>query len=148
MKDDEYKENRKLLTNSNFFLFDEMIEIEGIKIYGTPYQKEFHKMAFNLENPDELQQKMNLIPFGLDILMVHAPPKNKLDVHFKGENVGCEILEKVVKEKKPKFCVFGHIHESTGVLIEEETIFINSAICNRKYKPNNSSTIFDIEIKK
>eukprot|EP01080_Neovahlkampfia_damariscottae_P011162 gene11162-3983_t len=146
-KDEKYKDNRKLLTNATHFLFDEMIDIHGLKIYGTPYQKQFHQMAFNIDDKEELEKKMNNIPDELDILMVHAPPKNKLDIHYKGENVGCEILEKIIKERKPKFCVFGHIHESVGILIEKETTFINSAICNRKYKPNNPSNIFDLEIK-
>ena len=50
----------------------------------------------------------------VDILLTHCPPFRILDKTDANINVGSEALRKKVFEIKPKFHLFGHIHESKG----------------------------------
>lgn len=56
------------------YLEDQGIILNGIKIYGSPWQPLFHNWAFNLpRNGDELKSKWNNIPKDTDILLTHGP---------------------------------------------------------------------------
>ena len=83
-----------------------------IKVYGSPWQPEFHNWAFNLpRNGKELEEKWNNIPDDVDILVTHGPAFGYLDkVIGQYENLGCELLAKRIKQIKPKIHVCGHIH--------------------------------------
>ena len=48
--------SKDLLTNCTY-LHDSEIEIDGIKIYGSPWQPEFFDWAFNLKRGKELEEK-------------------------------------------------------------------------------------------
>lgn len=116
-------------------LIDSMSEIKGYKIYGSPYTPKFMNWAFML-NGEQLRKKWNLIPDDLDILITHGPPKYILD-YCPGGHVGCEELTKRVKEVKPKYHVFGHIHESSGTNVTEHTIFLNGSVLDGNYRRHN-----------
>jgi len=126
------------------YLQDDMIEIEGLKIYGSPWQPEFCSWAFNLPRGDAIKQKWDMIPENIDVLVTHGPPKNILDEVDEGTNEGCEELEKAVRRVKPKYHIFGHIHEGYGVYKSKDTVFINASVCNRNYDPINKP--IEIEI--
>ena len=54
-----------------------------VKIYGSPWQPEFHNWAFNLSKGGlELEQKWNNIPEDTDILVTHGPVLGYLDMNF------------------------------------------------------------------
>lgn len=126
------------------YLQDESVEIEGIKIYGSPWQPEFHSWAFNLPRGESLKQKWAQIPADTDILVTHAPPFFTLDEVINHERVGCEMLKQAVVEVvKPKLHVFGHIHESYGMVKQAETTYINASICSERYKVMNQPIVFD-----
>jgi Icc-related predicted phosphoesterase len=72
---------RETMTNA-LVLIDEMIEIEGIRIYGSPWQPEFGNWAYNLPRGDKLKMRWDMIPDGPkrpDILLVHSPAHEILD---------------------------------------------------------------------
>lgn len=123
--------------NSCIYLQDEMVEIEGFKIYGTPWQPWFHDWAFNVRDDEKRAEIFSKIPEGIDILMTHCPPKNILDKTVHGFNVGCPELLKRVLHVKPKIHCFGHIHECAGQIKIDETIFINASIMDSMYEPVN-----------
>jgi Icc-related predicted phosphoesterase len=50
-----------------------------------------------------------------------------LDETKKGKNAGSTYLREIVSKKKPKFHIFGHIHEARGNLMLEGTIYLNVA---------------------
>lgn len=104
---------------------------KGIKIWGTPWQPEFYNWAFNLPRGKALKEKWDLIPNDIDILVTHGPPFGKLD-YVAQMNVGCEELDKKVKEIKPKICVFGHIHEAYGYVFDGNTHYFNAAVVNHR----------------
>jgi Icc-related predicted phosphoesterase len=77
------------------------------------------------------------IPYGLDVLITHGPPFGILDqIEPGGAYLGCEELLKVVKEKKPKLHIFGHIHGGAGTFDNGTTRFVNAAFLNERYQPN------------
>jgi len=115
-----------------------------IKIWGTPWQPEFHNWAFNLPRGEKLKEKWDMIPVNTDILITHGPPFGKLDyVPYDSVNVGCEELMKRVEEIKPKIHVFGHIHEGYGYVFDGNTHFINAAVLNGRYEFRNKPITVD-----
>ena len=118
--------------------------IDMIKIWGSPWQPEFHNWAFNLPRGEKLKEKWDLIPMNTDILITHGPPFGKLDyVPYNNINVGCEELLKRVQEIKPKICVFGHIHEGHGYVFDGDTHYINAANLNGRYEFRNKPVTVD-----
>ena len=61
------------------YLEDSFTDIEGLKIYGSPWQPRFFDWAFNLNRGGELAEKWKLIPADIDILITHGPPNGILD---------------------------------------------------------------------
>jgi Icc-related predicted phosphoesterase len=125
-------------------LIDSMIEVEGIKIWGSPITPWFHNWAFNRYRGSEIQAHWDKIPDGIDILVTHGPPAyiGSLCKTEEGEDVGCEDLYRAVQRVKPKYHVFGHIHEGFGMKEIDGITYINASYLNRAYRPVN----FPIEI--
>jgi Icc-related predicted phosphoesterase len=123
------------LTNA-IYLEDRELIIEGIKLYGSPWQPEFYDWAFNLLRGEQLKAKWDRIPVDTDILITHGPPMGILDA-VRGMRVGCEMLLEAVERIKPQAHIFGHIHESYGLELKNGTTFINASICNGSYLPIN-----------
>ena len=121
------------------YLQDHTHTIDGVKIYGSPWQPEFYNWAFNLpRNGVELQENWSNIPNDTEILITHGPPWGHCDVTPYGNlNVGCELLRVRVDELKPKIHVFGHVHSGYGYKFHEGTHFINAAVLNERYKYEN-----------
>jgi len=143
------------LINNGIYLRDEMTEVEGIKIWGAPWQPTFgHGWAFN-EDRCLIKAKWDLIPNETDILITHGPPLGHGDEvkasysSNKGEKVGCYDLKEALKRVKPKVHVFGHIHEGYGITRlkhEEHTIHcINASLCTEHYSPINKPIVFDYD---
>jgi Icc-related predicted phosphoesterase len=151
---DENEKLRGLLTGFKTieYLQDELLAlgegeqeyIDMIKIWGTPWQPEFHNWAFNLPRGEKLKEKWDMIPLNTDILITHGPPFGKLDyVPYNNINVGCEELIKRVEEIKPKIHVFGHVHEGYGYVFDGNTHYINAAVLNGRYEYRNKPLTID-----
>ena len=109
---------------------------EIAKIYGSPWQPEFHNWAFNLpKNGWELEQKWNAIPEDTDIVITHGPAFGYLDI-VKGqyENLGCQLLTNRIKTIKPKIHVCGHIHTGRGYVFDGDTHFFNASVLDEQYQ--------------
>jgi Icc-related predicted phosphoesterase len=136
---------RGWLGNSCIYLEDSLVEVEGLKIYGAPWQPYFCNWAFNLRFSHQLKEKWDLIPEGIDILVTHGPPNNILDlVPHDGRKVGCVDLAEAVSRVKPKLHIFGHIHEGYGQLHKDGTTYINASSCTGAYKPTNPPIVIDL----
>ena len=129
------------------YLQDEWIEVDGIKIYGTPWQPEFYNWAFNLpKGGPGLMSKWEAIPEDTDILITHGPPQEILDASGPPYNeplLGCALLRERVDVIKPKIHVFGHIHGSYGYRFVNGTHFFNASILNEDYNYTNKPITFD-----
>tara|TARA_R110002073_G_scaffold128374_2_gene274096 strand:- start:242 stop:643 length:402 start_codon:yes stop_codon:yes gene_type:complete len=132
-----------IMTNC-IYLQDESVEIEGLKIYGSPWQPWFFNWAFNLRTPEELKEKWDKIPEDTDVLVTHGPPLGILDLTMDGLNVGCSELIKAVERIKPRAHIFGHIHEGYGDTMLDGCIFVNASINTHRYRPINEPIIFEI----
>lgn len=142
--EDNIKKRRTLMTNF-IYLQDSSVELFGLKIYGSPWQPRHAGNGFQA-NRTSLDEIWKQIPDDTDILVTHGPPKGFGDKCRDSRRVGCQQLYKHVSLRvKPKYHIFGHIHEDYGVWCDNNTTFINAAICNRGYKPDRQPIIFDIE---
>lgn len=129
------------------YLQDQSTSIYGLKIYGTPWQPEFCHWAFNLKRGQPLLDKWDLIPDDTDILITHGPPVGYGDLCAIGVRAGCvELLNTVQKRVRPKYHVYGHIHEGYGTRSDGRTVFINASICDLAYNPSNKPIVFDIPL--
>lgn len=126
------------------YLENSGIEIEGIKIYGTPVQPIFGNWAF-MKKEKSRRHYYSMIPNDLDILMTHCPPHNILDKCLSGDNVGCEILAKEIELKKPKYHIFGHIHEVAGSVEQGDTTYINCSLCDPYNNLKNKPIVLEVE---
>jgi len=127
------------------YLQDNTTEIDGVKIYGSPWQPEFYDWAFNLPRMGwELEQKWADIPSDTDILVTHGPAWGHLDT-VKGMSVplGCELLTERIKVVKPKIHVCGHIHTGYGYKFDGDTHFFNAAVLNEQYNFTQKPFTFD-----
>ena len=61
------------------YLQDDWVEIDGVKIYGSPWQPRFHNWAFNADRGEDIQQHWNKIPTDSDILITHGPAYGFVD---------------------------------------------------------------------
>ncbi len=128
-----YKETAHL-----HYLKDSQVTIQGVTIYGVPWNPWFYDWAWNLKRgSDEMKAVWKQLPENVDLLLTHSPPRGYLDVTRSGEAVGCEDMLEAIVDKKPKVVVCGHIHEAAGSAKIEatDTWVVNTAICNRDYRP-------------
>lgn len=143
---------RRLLDPSIVYLQDSSAEIDGLKIYGSPWQPRFFDWAFNLNRGYELAEKWSLIPDDIDVLITHGPPYGILDlVPRQGwdENTGCEELRKRVEQiaanGRLKLHVFGHIHCGYGVHEEFGVKFVNASTCDEQYNATQPPIVIDLD---
>jgi Icc-related predicted phosphoesterase len=136
----------KLCEERNITLLrNKAIEIDGIKFYGSPVTPAFGNWAFMANRGYPIAKIWNEIPADTQVLITHGPPYGILDMNLEGENCGCEELLNRVKElKNLKFHVFGHLHESSGTLVQDGVTYINASSCTRSYKPTNPPITFEI----
>ncbi|MCP4439320.1 MAG: metallophosphoesterase [Aureispira sp.] len=135
---------QNLIPEGIIYLNDSGVEIEGIKIWGSPVQPWYHDWAFNRERGDEIKKHWDLIPDDIDILVTHGPVYGILDTTIRGERVGCKELLSVVQTIKPKTYICGHIHEHYGTHQTEDTLFINASILNLRYKVTHKPVVFEL----
>jgi len=134
----------KEIPDNLIYLNDSGVEIEGLKIWGSPIQPWFYDWAFNRHRGDAIKKHWNLIPRNTDILITHGPAYGVLDKTIRGMPVGCEELRKSIDTIKPKVFICGHIHEAYGVEEISETKFINASVLDEHYRLVNSPVLIEI----
>lgn len=73
------------------YLHHEMVEIEGIKIFGSPYQPLYYNWGFQYHET-RANDIWGGLPSEIDILITHGPPFGILDLTSDGVHVGCKRL--------------------------------------------------------
>jgi Icc-related predicted phosphoesterase len=152
------KEMVKTIAPSCIYLQDSSIEIDGIKLYGSPWTPTFFDWYFMANRGEDIKKKWDGIP-ECDVLITHGPPHGILDLSNNlnvktgkkfDDHLGCEELRKAVERIRPKLHVFGHIHGSGGNWwqIKDaaclDTIFINASVMDETYRPVHKAQIFEI----
>jgi len=138
------------LINNSFYESQHFLggscQFNGLKIYGSPWSKSFPRMnpkckAFTCPTEDGLREKFKQIPDNTDILITHTPPYGILDETASGEHVGSKALLEEVLQVKPRFHLFGHVHEQGGKQITiGETTFVNCSHVDEHYNVKHEAT--------
>lgn len=140
-------EEIKKIESKCFYLKDKEINIEGIRIYGSPYQPYFFNWAFNLQRGPELSFEWNKIPINIDILLTHGPPIGRGDITGGSSHQGdVDLLEHIKYRVHPIIHIFGHFHEGHGISYDGSCVYINSSIVDDRYIVNYKPIVFDYPI--
>ena len=118
------------LSDNVHYLQDELVEIEGLRIWGSPWIPEFVGVFMKKRGAD-IDRYWEKIPANLDVLITHTPPYGILDTTSRGVKVGCANLAQRLEELAPRFHIFGHVHEAYGYERSSSTQFVNVAFLNR-----------------
>jgi Icc-related predicted phosphoesterase len=119
-----------------------MVEIDGLKIWGSPWTPTFYNWGFNA-NKYRMQEIVNAIP-KCDVLITHGPPLMILDYAGR-DRAGCPTLRNAVLERiKPELHVFGHIHAGAGAYTENGIQFINVAMVDERYQVVHNPYVVEI----
>jgi Icc-related predicted phosphoesterase len=122
-------------------LTDELVEWEGLRIYGLPWQRRFYDWAFNLDEP-ELCLKYDAIP-ECDVIVSHGPPFMFGDLTDRGEHVGCQAFLGAIERTGCTLAVYGHIHDGYGQYQYGDCRLVNASLCNERYQPVNDLQCID-----
>ena len=120
MKDSKENAFRETLPKGVHYLRDSMVEIDGIKIYGTPFTPTFGRWC-NMLPEEALDQIYSKIPEGLDILLSHGPAYGWNDMIEQypercwedDKHIGSKSLRKHILRAKPSWTYVGHIHSGS-----------------------------------
>jgi Icc-related predicted phosphoesterase len=126
------------------YLMDSMVSVEGLTIYGSPWQPRFYDWAFNVDR-NRLDEKWKMIPEGMDIIMTHGPVHGILDYTPTYMSVGCEILRDKIIELQPKIYASGHIHFARGIKPFGDTLFINASSLDEEYQYRNKPIVVELD---
>lgn len=98
-------------------LENEVVEYKGYYFLGVDwgYYSKIHDLAKG-KDPKRL------------VLITHEPPFDILDLTFFGSNAGAIEIREATEKVRPILHVFGHIHESAGVMKYKGTLFVNAAL--------------------
>jgi Icc-related predicted phosphoesterase len=127
---------QKFLPSNMHYLYDSGVEIDGIQFWGIPY----FMSCLRMEN---YYRALETIPHNTNILITHQPPFDILD---KSGNItyGCLDLLEIVLKIKPKYHLFGHIHDAYGIEKSPTTTFVNGAVMNEDYLLVNEARALEI----
>ena len=137
------REQSVKLLSHGVYLQDTCLLVDGIKFYGSPWQPEFMRMAFNLTE-DELAKKWALIPDDTDVLITHTPPAGVRDLNSKGERKGSTSLRETVNRLSVSHHFFGHIHEGYGVEVIDGKKYVNACNCDIDFQPINPPVVVSV----
>jgi predicted phosphohydrolase len=128
---------QRFLPENMYYLYNSGAEIENIRFWGIPY---FMSCELQTEN---YCRTFDTIPCNTDILITHRPPFGILD---KSGSItyGCPDLLQTVLKLKPKYHLFGHIHDAYGMEKSPTTAFVNGAVMSEDYRLVNDCRIFEI----
>jgi Icc-related predicted phosphoesterase len=134
---------RSLLSNATV-LINEGIEIEGLRIWGSPVTP-MYGGAFGLSSAKDRKRLYAQIPEDIDILITHGPPYGILDLG-PGSHLhqGCPELLDAVMRVGPKLHVFGHIHGAYGVFQTQHTTFVNASLLGLHGDLDRAPLVFEM----
>lgn len=137
------------------YLHNISCEIDGIKIWASPFSPSFGNWAF-MRNDSSLVEIWDDIPYDVDILMVHGPFYGSGDKvvnnwHSGDTCVGSKSLRNHLTYRDfPNLKLFltGHIHEGYGKeevqLGNNKFISANVSYVDEDYKPGNPPMEFEL----
>ena len=132
----------KLSKAGIIYLEHEARDVQGLKVFGSPYSPQFGEWGFQYLRGSD---KWGDIPEGLDILITHGPPFSIMDKNHRNWPCGCEHLFNHVMKKQPRIHAFGHIHEGYGTHSFNNTRFINASCLDEMYDAVNQPIVVEYD---
>jgi len=127
------------------YLCDESVEIDGVRIHGSPWTATFMEWAF-MQDEEDLPALWSLIPDDADVLVTHGPPHGHGDLAVHGLHVGSESLAaRLLQLDRLRLHAFGHIHEAGG---SRDTLgaatIANVSYVDFDYRPTHPAAVFEL----
>ena len=119
-------ENIEDLPENVHFLQDKSVTIDGVKFFGLGYN-----------HPEEL------IPADADVVVTHEPPIMILD-ESAGVHWGNASLQNRILQVKPRYHLFGHAHNSYGIVERNGIVFSNAALLDDTNRLVRKPKIFSL----
>uniref|UniRef100_A0A7S0LGU6 Calcineurin-like phosphoesterase domain-containing protein n=1 Tax=Coccolithus braarudii TaxID=221442 RepID=A0A7S0LGU6_9EUKA len=127
------------------YLCDSGTSAFGVTIWGSPWSPEFCHWAFNLPRGQPCRGKWCLIPAGTDVVVTHGPPLGHGDLCASEQRAGClNLLDELQSRVRPKYHIFGHIHEGYGATTDGVTTYLNASSCSLRYRVEHAPLVFDM----
>lgn len=141
---------QKMASNAGVKLLNDTgCTIDGVSIWGSPITPRFYHWSFMRDPGADIEAHWNLIPTQTDILITHGPAYGILDQVDREsgdkEHTGCPSLLKKIQEIKPKFHVFGHIHEDYGRVERGGVSHCNVSTMNKHYQICNDPQVLQLD---
>ena len=133
------KDSKLFLTNA-IYLENSIAQIEGIKIFGSPYSPKFRAWSF-MKPDNKLTEIWDLIPKKTNLVITHCPCFGILDKNDFGQNCGSITLRDKIKEIQPSLFICGHIHENGNQRYTDyKTDYYNVSVLDERYQLVNPVT--------
>lgn len=127
---------QRFLPENCFYLYNCGVTIEGLKFWGIPF-------FFSDDVSGQYLNMIAQIPADTDVLISHRPPLDILDT-ANNISYGCPDLLQKILEVRPRYHLFGHIHDAYGIEESKYTTFANAALVDENYRLLNKPIVFDI----
>ena len=114
------------LPDNLHFLQDKSVTIDGKKLFG---------LAYNHQE--------GLVPDDADVVITHEPPVMILD-ESSGTHWGNAPLRNRIFEVKPRYHLFGHVHNSYGTIIQDGIVFSNAALLDDRLQMTRKPKVFEL----
>ena len=125
----EAEPRRRHMISNATVLIDEAIEVNGLKVYGSPTTP-LYGGAFGKPSPADRARHWAGIPNDVDVLVTHGPPHGVLDLSpgQVGPMGDPELMARVKELPSLRLHCFGHIHGCYGTLEKDGILYINAAL--------------------
>ena len=123
---------------------DEQVDIEGKKVWFSPWSNLFGDWAF-MRTEQGLEALYAAIPNDTQVIISHGPPYGYGDyVPDQGINVGSASLILAARNlPQMELIVCGHIHEGRGIYKDGKVDIINASLVDEHYNMIHEPVIID-----
>ena len=134
--------SRRALLDNAVVLLNESIEIEGLKIYGSPMTPLFGG-AFGMSKAVDRQRHWARVPDDTHVLISHGPPLGLCDTSADApEHVGDpELLARIGELTNLRLVCCGHVHSAYGRTEYGGVLVVNAALMGRDGDLANSPIV-------
>ncbi len=129
-------------TNRVIYLENSGIEIDGLKVWGTP------NISRRVDESNKLHRLFGKIPTRLDVLLSHSPPYGVCgtgEMAGTGIDIGSSELTKAIKDSQIRYIFCGHSHSGNRSLsLWRGKRIANVAHCNSQREPTGHYLVVEI----